>query len=119
MIETEEGKAMHSLAVALAALVTLAHAGLSLAQHDHHGSTSSAKATAEMAQGEVREVNAAAKTVKLKHGPIASVDMPSMTMSFPVADAKLIDGLQPGDKVRFSAQKRGDTIVVTRIEKLK
>jgi Cu/Ag efflux protein CusF len=110
---------MKPVAVALTALVALALAAPVFAQHDLHGSPSSAKAAAEMAQGEVRQVDKVAKTVKLKHGPIPGVGMPPMTMEFPVADAKLIDQLQPGDKVRFVAQKRGDAIVVTKIEKAK
>jgi Cu/Ag efflux protein CusF len=109
---------MKPVAVALVALAALALAAPAFAQHDHHGSPSSA-AAAEMAQGEVRDVNKAAKTVKLKHGPIPGVGMPPMTMEFPVADAKLVDQLQPGDKVRFVAEKRGDAIVVTKIEKAK
>ena len=102
----------------VACLFAFTLAGVALAQHDHGSHAASATASG-MAQGEVRKVDKAAKTITLKHGPIASVDMPAMTMAFPVADPRLVDQVQPGDKVRFSAEKRGDAIVVTRIEMAK
>jgi Cu/Ag efflux protein CusF len=111
----KEGSTMHKGAVLLFAL---AFAGPALAQHDHHRAPG-ATAVAPMAQGEVRKVDKAAKTVTLKHGPIASVDMPPMTMAFGVTDPKQLEPLQPGDKVRFTAEKRGDLLVVTRIDKAK
>lgn len=106
---------MTALVFCLAAIAAIAPV---YAQHNHAPPTST-KVVQEMAQGEVRKVDKAAKTVTLKHGPIASVDMPPMTMTFPVANAKAMDRLTPGDKVRFSAEKRGDAIVVTKIEKAK
>ncbi len=75
-----------------------------------------ALAAAPMAEGEVRKVDAKAKTITLKHGPIASVDMGPMTMTFPVKDPALLAKVKAGDKVRFSAEKSGSDIVVTAIE---
>ena len=61
---------------------------------------------ADMTDAEVRKVDKENKKITLKHGPIKSLDMPPMTMVFQVNDAALLDKVQPGDKVRFAAQRR-------------
>ena len=72
-------------------------------------------AAAPQVDGEVRSVDAKAKTVTLKHGEIPNAGMGPMTMSFPVKDAAALAKLKPGDKVKFTAEKVGDQIVVTSI----
>ena len=74
-----------------------------------------AASSAEMTQGEVRKVDKAAKKITLQHGEIKSLDMPAMTMVFQVKDAALLDGLKPGDKIRFAAEKSATGYVVTQI----
>ena len=69
-----------------------------------------------MADGEVRKVDKEQGKVTLKHGPIASIDMPPMTMVFKVADPKMLDALKQGDKVKFAADKVNGTMTVTAIE---
>ena len=76
-------------------------------------------AAAPMADGEVRKVDAKAKTITLKHGPIPGVGMGPMTMTFPVKDAALLARVKAGDKVKFAAEKSGSDIVVTAIEPAK
>jgi len=75
-----------------------------------------AAAASALAEGVVRKVDMDAKKITIKHGPIANLDMPAMTMVFQVKDAALLDKAKPGDKVRFSAEKAGGQYVVTRIE---
>lgn len=75
-----------------------------------------ALAATPMAEGEVRKVDAKAKSITLKHGPIPSVGMGAMTMTFPVKDAAQLAKIKAGDRVKFSAEKVGDEIVVTAIE---
>ncbi len=70
----------------------------------------------ELADGEVRRVDRDAKKITLRHGPIASIDMPPMTMVFQVKDPAMLGGLKQGDKVKFSAEKIDGAYVVTRIE---
>jgi Cu(I)/Ag(I) efflux system periplasmic protein CusF len=73
-------------------------------------------ATAAMAQtveGEVRKVDKAQRKVTLKHAEIKNLDMPSMTMTFRVKDAAMLEGLNEGTKVRFSAEKVDGQYVVT------
>ena len=75
--------------------------------------------TLPMADGEVRKVDKEQGKVTLKHGPIASIDMPPMTMVFKVADPKMLDALKQGDKVKFAADKVNGTLTVTAIEVVK
>ncbi len=77
--------------------------------------TTLAFAAAPQVDGEVRSVDVKAKSVTLKHGPIPNADMGPMTMSFPVKDSAALAKLKPGDKVKFTAEKVGDQIVVTSI----
>ncbi|TSE28317.1 hypothetical protein Ttaiw_02638 [Tepidimonas taiwanensis] len=68
------------------------------------------------AEGEVRRIDAAARKITLRHGDIPDLDMPPMTMVFQVRDAALLQGLQPGARVRFRAEKAGGTYFVTEIK---
>jgi Cu/Ag efflux protein CusF len=47
------------------------------------------------------------------------MDMPAMSMAFPVKDAKMLDSLKPGDRIRFSVEQSGADLVVTKIDKAK
>lgn len=73
-------------------------------------------AAAPQTEGEVRKVDKAQGKLTLRHGPIANLDMPAMTMVFRVADPALLDNLQPGDKVRFTADKVNGAITVTALQ---
>ena len=80
------------------------------------GSFAFAAAAADMTEGEVRKIDKPARKITLKHGEIKNLDMPGMTMVFQVEDAALLDKVQAGDKVRFTAAKTGGAFVVTAIE---
>jgi Cu/Ag efflux protein CusF len=67
------------------------------------------------ADGEVRKVDKNAKKITIKHGPIQNLDMPAMTMVFQVKDPAMLDQVKAGDKVKFSAEKLGGALTVTRI----
>jgi len=73
-------------------------------------------ALAQLAEGEIRKVDKNAKKITIKHGPVPSIDMPPMTMVFQVKDPALLDKVKAGDRVKFQAEKQGDTYVVTVIE---
>ncbi len=85
------------------------------AAHHPAGAQPTTAAT-PMADGEIRKVDKEQGKVTLKHGPIASIDMPPMTMVFKVADLKMLDTLKQGDKVKFAADKVNGTLTVTAIE---
>ncbi|MCC6530972.1 MAG: copper-binding protein [Burkholderiales bacterium] len=69
--------------------------------------------------GEIRKIDKSAGKITIKHGPLAKLDMPPMTMAFQVKDRALLDQVKPGDKVRFEAEKAGAAYVVTKMEPAK
>ena len=75
--------------------------------------------TTPMTDGEIRKIDKSQGKVTLRHGPIANLDMPGMTMVFKVADAKLLEALKEGDKVRFNADRVDGAFTVTAIEPAK
>ena len=62
-------------------------------------------ASAQPVEGEVRKIDKAQGKITLKHGEIKSLDMPPMTMVFRVSEARMLDTVAVGDKVRFDAEK--------------
>jgi Cu/Ag efflux protein CusF len=72
-----------------------------------------------MTDGEIRKVDKAAKKITIKHGRIANLDMPGMTMVFQAADPALVDKVKVGDKVKFAAEDKAGVLTVTKIEKAK
>lgn len=92
-------------------------------EHSAHHPTAVAQAKeastvsdADEADGEVRRIDKAAGKITLRHGEIKSLDMPPMTMVFQVKDAALLDGVKPGDKVKFRAVKEGGQIRVIELK---
>ena len=100
---------MKQLAIILFALVLTLPAWADEAHHKAGALTS----------GEVRKVDAEARKITIKHGPIQNLDMPAMTMVFQVRDPTLLAQVKTGDAVRFRAEQVGDALTVTKIEKAK
>ncbi len=76
----------------------------------------SAIAQSGMSSAEVRKVDIAGGKITLTHGEIKSLDIPPMTMVYKVRSPSMLAKLQPGDKVRFQAEKLGGQYTVTAIE---
>ena len=74
------------------------------------------QATAK-AEAEVRRVEVSIGRIQLRHGPIANLDMPPMTMVFRVKSPALLDGLKEGDRILFTAEKIDGAYTVTSVEK--
>ena len=74
-------------------------------------------AQAATASGEVTKLDKAGGRITLKHGELKALDMPPMTMSFRVREAKLLDGVNIGDRVRFTAEKLDGQYTVTALAK--
>jgi Cu(I)/Ag(I) efflux system protein CusF len=70
----------------------------------------------KLSDGEVRKVDKAAKKITIKHGPLANLDMPAMTMVFRVKDPAMLDKVKAGDKVKFEAQKVDGNLTLVRLE---
>ena len=71
------------------------------------------------ADGEIRRVDKEAKKLTIKHGPIANLNMESMTMVFHVKDPAMLDQVKAGDRIRFQADKISGNYTVTKIEAVK
>ncbi len=86
----------------------------------HHKSpTNVAQAAAALSDGEIRKIDKEAKKLTIRHGPLANLDMPPMTMVFQVKDPAMLEQVKVGDKIRFQADKVGGAYTVTRIEPAK
>jgi len=83
--------------------------------HDaHHALTANAPKTAT-GEGSVVAVVPATGQLVVQHGEIKRF-MDAMTMGYPTEPSSLLEGLKPGDKVRFSIDTEKKVIV--KIEKL-
>jgi Cu/Ag efflux protein CusF len=71
-----------------------------------------------MSEGVVRRIDTGAGKITLKHGPIANLDMPPMTMVFRVQKPELLSKVKAGDTVKFRAEDIGGALTVTAIEKV-
>ncbi len=90
----------------LAGIVSLSAPAASLAQE------ASVSAT-----GVVAQVKSEQDKVKIDHDPISALGWPKMSMYFRVKDKSVLEGIGPGDKVRFEMEKDAKGLVITRIEK--
>lgn len=71
----------------------------------------------ELTEGDVRKVDMENRRLTLRHGPLANLDMPGMTMVFLVQDDAMLQRVKAGDKVRFAAEKVDGKFVVIRLER--
>jgi len=84
------------------------------------GAADAPKAAATpLSTGEVTRIDKAAGKITIKHGPLANLDMPAMTMAFPVKDAAWLEQVKTGDRIRFVAENVGGALTVTRLEAAK
>jgi len=114
----EQAMRLTPIVAALAiALASGAQVQAQSASHDAHSAprAQAAPAASDLADGEVRKIDKAQGKLTLKHGPIANLEMPAMTMIFKVADPKMLDKLEVGDKVQFAAQRVNGAITVVAI----
>ena len=89
---------MMNVVARLAAVAATVVAGYAFAvSHQDQG--------AGFTDSEVRKVDRAAGKVTLKHGPIANLEMPPMTMVFRVREPAMLEKVKAGDKVKFKAEK--------------
>ena len=54
--------------------------------------------------------------ITIKHGPIANLEMPGMTMEFRVQDPAMLDRVNEGDKVKFVADRVNGSLTVVQME---
>jgi len=80
----------------------------------HHGSATSADKTVT-GDGKVVAIVPSANQLVIEHGAIKDF-MDAMTMGYPTEPASLLEGLKPGDRVRFAIDVNRKVIV--KIEKM-
>jgi len=69
-----------------------------------------------MSEGVVRKIDTANARITLRHGPLANLDMPPMTMVFRVQPPELLNAVKVGDTVKFHADKINGAYTVTAIQ---
>lgn len=67
--------------------------------------------------GWVQKIDLERAAVTLKHGPIAGLGMPDMTMIFRVANPGQLTGLNVGDQVRFEVRRVKGAMVISEINR--
>ncbi|MCG6941668.1 MAG: copper-binding protein [Thiohalocapsa sp.] len=61
-------------------------------------------------QGVINSVDTDKRIVNITHGPIPALSWPGMTMDLPVTKDVDLNGMQPGDKVRFHIALGADQV---------
>lgn len=100
----------------LSMLALLAACAAPALAQDQNAAPAGPSAAAEMASGEVRKVDKEAGKLTIKHGPLANLNMPPMSMAFRVKDPAWLDQVKVGDSIRFVAERIEGAFVVTRLE---
>ncbi len=66
--------------------------------------------------GIVQKIDGDKGTVTIKHGPLPALDMPGMTMTYPVKDKAQLAGLKPLQKVEFEVGYDGKKFLILEIK---
>ena len=72
-----------------------------------------------MVDGEIRKVDADAAKLTIKRAELSDLSMMPMTLVFKVQDKAMLRRVAVGNKIRFAAEKVGDTLTVTALETAK
>ena len=62
------------------------------------------------------KVDAKQKKLTIKHEPLTNLDMPAMTMVFVVAEDSMIEQVEVGQKIEFTADRVNGRMTVTAIK---
>lgn len=92
------------LALAAAAMVTVLAAPAVMAQQ-------------AQADGEVRRVDLAKGKITIKQAAIPALELPAMTLVYLAEPPSLLQGVQAGDKVHFTAVRKDGKYLLTAISK--
>jgi Cu(I)/Ag(I) efflux system protein CusF len=98
----------------IAAALACPIAGVAMAQ-----ATPAPAAAVTLVSGEVKKVDKEAGKMTIKHGALANLDMPPMTMVFRVKDPAMLEKVKAGDKINFAAERANGAITVTHLDIVK
>lgn len=92
---------------------TSGHAG-----HEHGTTQPAAQAdlTAPLTDGEIRNVDAAAEKLTVKHGRIENLGMSPMTMVFRVKDPAFLTLVKTGDKVKMTVERVDGALTIVALQ---
>lgn len=94
-----------------------AHSAHTSTHGDHAAAPAAAAAPAMvLTPGEITRVDARSGKLTIRHGDIANLDMPAMTMVFALQDSARATQFQPGDAVRFHVEEVQGQLLITHIE---
>ena len=74
---------------------------------------------AALSVGEVKKIDKDAGKITIKHGPLANLNMPGMSMVFRVKDPAMLEQVKAGDKIRFLAEKVDGALTVVAMKPAK
>ena len=69
-----------------------------------------------LTDGEVKKIDKEQGKITLKHGAIKHMDMPGMTMAFPLANPDVAKDIQAGDRVHVFVRSDAKGLTVERLE---
>lgn len=101
----------------LSALALPAPAIAAVGDHAQHA-RGSAPDNSAMAEGLVKKIDPQKGTIVITHGPLPN-GMPAMTMGFRVMEAKWINQIKEGQKIRFAAEDINGIMTIVRYEPTK
>jgi Cu/Ag efflux protein CusF len=85
-------------------------------QHPGQAQASAPSQKAGKGTGLIQQIDREKGAVTIKHGPLQGLNMPGMTMSFPVKDKAMLSNLQPLQKVDFELTFDGRNYMITKIK---
>lgn len=107
-----------SIASALFVSISLLLSSTASAQrHDEGGSTHGLSRTT--GKGTITQIDLPAKKVTLDHDAIGKYKMEAGSHDFPIRSASTASKVAVGDKVDFTIESKGSTMVITRLRKQK
>lgn len=69
----------------------------------------------EYTSGEVTKIDEKQKKLTIRHEELKSLEMPAMTMVFVVAEDSMIEEVEVGQKIEFTAERINGRITITDI----
>lgn len=111
-----------SVIAVLSLLVTAPYPGSVLAQDGAQRRSAPGTHASEelpLVNGEVRRIDRPNRKLTIRHEAIPNLNMEGMTMVFGVVEPKLLDDLEPGDRIRFTVRCEEGRMMVMRIERVR
>ena len=109
-----------TLIVSAGLALAAANASAQMQGHDHSQHNAAPAASQDdanaLADGEVKKVDKDTGKLTVQHGPLVSLNMPGMTMSFKVQDPSMLDQVKAGDKIRLRVERINGAFTVTKLE---